>query len=63
MQGIWKEGSSGSSGQENSTDGISGRFQMMIGAQRRQGTIMGRMVVEESEPVVVSQVFEVMWPV
>ena len=36
---------------------------MIIGAQFRQGTIMGKIVVEESEPVVVSQVFEVMWPV
>jgi hypothetical protein len=63
MQGKWKDGNSGSSGHWNSTEGISGRFQMMMGAQRGQGRIIGTMVVEESDPVVVSHSFVVMWPV
>ena len=34
-----------------------------MGAQCRHGRIIGTMVVEESEPVVVSHSFVVMWPV
>ena len=46
MHGRWKGGSSGNPGHSNSTDGISGRFHIIIGVQPTQGTISGRIVVE-----------------
>lgn len=63
MHGRWNLGSSGNSGQANSTPAMAGRPHMMIAAHSGQGRMTGTIVVEESLPVVVSHSFEVKVPV
>ena len=59
MHGRWKGGSSGNCGQSNSTHGISGVSQIITGSHVGHGKITGTIVVDESLPVVVSQMLVV----
>jgi len=58
MQGRWNGGSSGN-GHLNNTQGISGVLQTISGSHVAQGRTTGTIVVDESLPVVVSQMLVV----